>query len=51
MTFAVIATVVAISALAELRQAGFHGRCEDVFVFVADACAGVVMNTTMLPHA
>ena len=51
MTFAVIATVVAIGALDELRQAGLHGRSADVFVFVADACAGVAMYTTMLLHA
>ena len=51
MTFAVIATVVAIGALDELRQAGPHGRSTDVFVFLADPCAGVAITTTMLLHA
>jgi hypothetical protein len=51
MTFAVIATVLAIGALDELRQAGPHGRSADVFVFLADACAGVAITTTLLLHA
>jgi VanZ family protein len=51
MTFAVIATVVAIGALDELRQAGIHGRSADAFDFLADACAGIATTTTMLLHA
>ena len=51
MTFAVIATVVAIGALDELRQAGLHGRSADAFDLLADACAGIGTATTLLLYA
>jgi VanZ family protein len=50
MTLAVLATVVAIGALDELRQAGIHGRSADTFDFLADVCAGIATTEAMLLH-
>lgn len=48
---ALIATVVAIGALDELRQAVIPGRTADAFDFLADACAGIGTTTTLLLYA